>query len=109
LVITYIQEGTPAQGILKAGDRIEAINGRLINTQRQFYQVLKAAHPVANFKIQRPGTKEETPAEVRQDAGDNLPPEIATSLTRRAGYHYKVGWIGKRENSEIYFLLIAAR
>jgi len=61
------------------------------------------------IKIKRPGTMEQTPAEVRQDIGDNLPPEIATSLTRRAGYHYKVGLGWEKEYSETYFLLIAAR
>lgn len=90
MVITNIQEGTPANGILNIGDVIQTVNGRDIKNQRMFYQVLKTAYPVATINIRRPGTREETPAEVRQDIGDNLPSEIATSLTRRAGYHYKL-------------------
>jgi hypothetical protein len=109
LVITSIQDGTPASGHLqvrrqifpfsdsqsipfpfKVGDTILTVNGRAVSTIRDFYRVIRVAHPVAKINIKRPRTREETPTEVRQDKGDNLPQQIASVITRRPGYHYKV-------------------
>jgi hypothetical protein len=92
LVITDVQEGTPAFGQLKVGDTIQAVNNRQVQNLRNFYQVLRAAHPIAMISIKRPRTRDEIPPEVRQEVNDNLPAEIATVITRRPGYHYQVGF-----------------
>ena len=86
-----MQEGTPAYGQLHIGDTILTVNGRPVKSLRNFYQVMRIAHPIANIAVKRPRTKEEMPAEVRTDPEDNLPPEIRQVITRRPGYHYQAG------------------
>ncbi|KAF7638561.1 PDZ domain-containing protein [Meloidogyne graminicola] len=90
LVITDVQEGSPASGNLRVGDTILSVNGRKISNLKSFYQIMGIAHPTATIEIRRPRTNEELPPEVRTDPSDNLPVEIRSAITRRNGYHYSL-------------------
>uniref|UniRef100_A0A1I8BZI9 PDZ domain-containing protein n=1 Tax=Meloidogyne hapla TaxID=6305 RepID=A0A1I8BZI9_MELHA len=90
LVITDVQEGSPASGHLLVGDTILTVNGRKISNLKNFYQVMGIAHPTAVIEIRRPRTNEELPPEVRTDPSDNLPADVRNTLVRRNGYHYSL-------------------
>jgi len=90
LVITDVQEGSPASGHLLVGDTILSVNGRKISNLKNFYQIMGIAHPTATIEVRRPRSNEELPPEVRTDPSDNLPADIRNTLVRRNGYHYSV-------------------
>ena len=87
LIITKIQTGTLAEGKLKVGDQILAVNGIKVTDTTTFFRALRFAPPCAILKICRDMKKVE---ELEQRC--HIPPEREKLIQRRDGYAY---WVAK--------------
>ena len=85
LIITKVQSGTLADGKLKIGDQVLAVNGQKIADTNTFFRALRFAPPVATLKVCRDTKKLE---ELEQRC--HIPPDREKLIQRRDGYAYFV-------------------